>query len=258
MPLAVEIPLAVGKRIFTKGGCAMRKLIFTLSALNAILNALVIAIFMPHEVFILYDISGHAVATGSRWFYLIWAAVPVVFSGIMLLIKKFDKNAKNTEHTEDDEITNPIDEMFAEDSLSSDNWDMVVTWACAIFSWVLTGIALNEIENIGVIMPSIIVMMLSAGVIFLSSFYREVAPNSVAGIPLSWLPKSEEIRSKTNRVSFYSGVMGGFAGICLAAWSLVISNNFPNCLAIIVLLIFAVIIPIIYSYSLYKIAENKK
>ncbi|MDE7390008.1 MAG: hypothetical protein K2M82_03605 [Lachnospiraceae bacterium] len=233
----------------------MRKLLFTLSSINAVLNMLVIGIFMQPEVFVLYGFNGKALATGSRWFYLIWTAIPLIISGTLLIaenMKKKNNSVQNDNADEDDDLANPLDEIFGEISLGSGNWGLVATWFFAIISWVLTGIALNNIQDIGVILPSIIVIMLSAVMIFLSSFYREVAPNSVGGIRLPWLAKDTPLRDKTSRVCSYLGVMGGLAGVCLSAWSIVISNNLPNCVAIGILLVFSYIMPIIYSYITHK------
>lgn len=226
----------------------MRKLIFMLSSVNALLNALVIAVFMPPEVIVLYGFSGQALYRGSRWFYLIPVAVPLIISGCLFI---YGKNRQKPA-IEDDEMINPIDEMLSDSTVHSDNWGLVLTWFFAIISWVFTGIALNNIENIGVIFPSIVVIMLSAVVIFFSGFYKDVAPTAIAGVRLPWLAKNEEVRDKTNRVSFYLGVVGGFGGVCLAAWALVISSIIPNCFAVGILLMLSFVIPMIYSYVIYK------
>lgn len=236
----------------------MRKLVFTLSCVNAFLNALLIAVFMPPEVIVWYDFAGHASHHGSRWFYLILVAVPVLIAGGFLLQRCLaDSKKKNSSLNDSEEGISPIDEMLSDNSLHSDNWGMVLTWFFAIIGWVFTGIALNDIEDISIIMPSIVVIMLSAVVIFFSSFYGEVVPNAVSGIILPWLSKDAKVREKTGRCSFYLGVMGGFAGVCLAAWSLVVSSIIPDCVAVGVLLLTAFIIPMIYSYFIYKKSQKK-
>lgn len=237
----------------------MRKFIFTLSVVNAFLNALVVALFMPSEVIVLYGLNGHAAHYGSRWFYLFLLALPLFISGGMLLHSKLSGSSKKKETSEcGEEPISPIDEMFSGNSVHSDNWGLVITWFTAIMSWVFTGIALNDIDDISIIMPSIVVIMLSAAVIFFSSFYKEVAPTAIAGVRFPWLAKDEEVRERTNRISFYLGVMGGFAGVCLAAWSLIVSSIIPNCAAIMVLLMFAFIIPTVYSYIISKQTKTKK
>lgn len=234
---------------------------FTLSSINAILNALVIAIFMPDEVIVLYGFDGSAFMYGSRWIYLIPLAIPLIISGSFLLAEKLsdNKNQKNSvgsKKTYDDEVdvdtTNAIDEILTGNTLHSDNLSMVFTWFFAILSWVLTGIALNNIENVSIIMPSIIVVMLSAVVIFLASLHSNTSENSICGIKLEWLESSEEVRRKSGKLSMYMGVLSGMLGVCLAAWSLVISNNIPNFIAILIILVFALILPIGYSYAIYK------
>jgi len=239
---------------------------FTLSCVNAILNALVIAIFMPHEVIALYGLDGSAFKYGSRWFYLIPLAIPLLISGSLLIAEKFSSKQTSAESqpdkTDSDEIenedtTNAIDVILTGNTPHSDNLGMVFTWFFAVLSWVLTGIALNSIENISVIMPSIIVIMLSAVMIFMTSIYSNASPDSVCGIKLSWLKDNIAVQKKSGRFSTYMGVLSGMLGVCLAAWSLVVGNNIPNCIAVVILVIFAFVLPIFYSYIIEK-RINKK
>lgn len=237
----------------------MRKLMFTLSTVNAVLNALVIGIFMPKDVIVLYGIDGLAKAYGSRWFYLIFVAVPLIISGGLLIAEKLSQKDSSdmTDSTESDSVgdrdtSSAIEDMLGGKTLHSDNVGMICTWFFAIISWVMTGIALNNMENIGVILPSIIVVMFSAATIFLSSIYSSSKPNSIVGFKLKWLEGKEELSRKAGSFSLYAGVMSGMLGVCLAAWSLVISNNLPNCLAIIELVLVSVVSPIVYSYMISK------
>ena len=239
---------------------------FTLSSVNAVLNALVIAIFMPSEVIALYGSDGMAFLYGSRWVYLIPLSIPLIISGSFLIAEKISGkkkskgsgNPKKTGDEENDEYTtSAIDELLTGNTPHSDNLLMMFTWFFAILSWVLTGIALNNIEDISIIMPSIIVVMLSAVMIFMTSFHSSAASNSICGIKLKWLDSNEEVRKKSNRFSMYMGVFSGMFGVCLAAWSLVISNNIPNFVALFILIVLSLILPIIYSYIIYKMNLKK-
>lgn len=232
---------------------------FTLSTVNAVLNALVIAIFMPDNVIVLYGINGIARVHGSRWLYLIFVAIPLLISGGLMIVgnlseKKSSALSDNdvTQTVSDEDDSSPIEEILNGKTKHSDNVGMVCTWFFAIISWVMTGIALNNIDNIGIILPSIIVVMLSAATIFLSSIHSSSEPNSIIGFKLKWLEGNEKLCNKAGSFSMYAGVMSGMFGVCLAAWSLVISNNLPNCLAIIEMLLIAVVSPIVYSYILTK------
>lgn len=237
----------------------MRSLVFTLSAINALLNALVIALFMQPEVIVVYNMDGTAAMKGSRWLYLIWVAVPLIISGALLLSQKLSEKSKpsNDESDADSnaENENPIDQILNDSGDSGDNWGMVLTWVFAIISWVLTGIALNNIENVGVILPSIIVLMLSAVFIFFSSFYNSVSSYSVCGIRIKWIAGNRALVGKVKSVVAPIGLMGGLAGVCLAAWSLVISDNMPNCMAIVVLFLLEIVLPVFYSYILSKVKK---
>jgi len=226
---------------------------FTLSCVNAVLNTLVIGIFMTEKVIIMYAPSGAAAVYGSKWFYLIFAALPLLISGILLLLDKFSKksgSADKSETSEDDELPNALDEILTGNTQHNDNIAMVCIWFFAILSWVMTGIALNNIENISVILPSIIVIMLSAATIFMTSLYSNLSSASISGIHLKWLENDTVLCKKANRFSLYTGVLSGMIGVCLAAWSLVVSNNIPNCVAVIQLVFSAFVLPIVYAYTI--------
>ena len=165
-----------------KDGGYLRKLIFTLSSVNAVLNALVIAIFMEPEIIVLYKPDGTPGIMGSRWWYLVYVALPVLVSALFSIkvIAKEKANAKQNK----DQSSDPIEEILYGKLPHNYNTLMMIVWILAIISWIMTGIALNNIENISVILPSIIVIMLSAVTVFITSIYNSAAPNSVCGIKL--------------------------------------------------------------------------
>lgn len=232
----------------------MRKLMFTLSCINAVLNTLVIAIFMPHDVIMLYNISGTAVAYGSRWTYLLYVAIPVLISAVLLIVEKVTKKEAQSEdnNKSDDESLNALDEILTGNTPHNENIAMIFIWFFAIISWVMTGIALNNIENISVIMPSIIVIMLSAAAIFMTGLNGGSSSSTLCGIHLKWLDNNEIKGKLANRFSMYMGMLSGMVGVCLSAWSLVISNNIPNCIAVVQLLLAAFVLPIAYSYNICR------
>lgn len=235
---------------------------FTLSSVNAVLNALVIGIFMPDKVIVLYEFSGAAVAYGSKWCYLIYVAIPLIISGSLLISEKMSKKSNpasppdSDKPDDEDDSTNALDEFLTGNTPHKDNISVLCIWFFAILSWVMTGIALNNIENVSIILPSIIVIMLSAATIFMTSLHGSSSSTSISGIHLKWLENKEVICKKSNRFSLYAGMLSGMLGVCLAAWSLVISNNIPNCIAIAQLVLVAFIFPILYSYILYKKSEK--
>lgn len=230
----------------------MRRSIFTLSMVDVVLNLMVIGIFMPTDVITLYGLDGVAVSHGSKWFYAVYALLPLVVSGIFLIVDIAAGRGSAGGKNEDDEQPSAIDEFLAGKSRKSDNADILCTWFFAVISWVMTGLALNEIENIGVIMPSIIVVMLSAFVIFTSALYSGGDKLLICGVDVKWLDDLPKARRRTQRLSMLLGVMSGMIGVCLAAWSLVINNNLPNCIALLEMLAAAFLIPLLYSRSQSK------
>ena len=236
----------------------MRKLTFTLSTVNAVLNLMVIGIFMPDQVITLYSLTGAAVLHGSKWFYMIYAAIPLIISGAFLIAsvtqkKSDDQTSSESESTDEySEHSAAIDDFLAGKSQKSDNIDMLLTWFFAIISWVMTGLALNNIENISVIMPSIIVVMLSAFIIFTAALYSGGEKLQICGVDVKWLDSDKHALKRAKRFSMLLGVMSGMVGVCLAAWSLVINNNIPNCIALCEILALAFFAPLFYSRSQMK------
>lgn len=231
----------------------MRRLTFTLSTVNAVLNLMVIGIFMPKNVITFYGIGGSALLHGSKWFYIIYAAIPLIISGVFLIAEIAEK--KDSE--EGDETDNSaIDDFLSGQSRKSDNLDMLFTWFFAIISWVMTGLAMNNIENIGVIMPSIIVVMLSAFIIFTSSLYSGSESCKICGVDVKWLNGCKNALKRSKQLAMLLGVMSGMIGVCLAAWSLVVNNNIPNCIAVAELLTAAFLVPLAYSHFQAKKEKN--
>ena len=233
----------------------MRKLIFTLSTINAVLNALVIAIFMEPKIIVLYKPDGTPGIMGSRWWYLIYVMLPIIVSAAFFL--KDNVKEKSSAKQNDVSSPDPIEEILYGKLPHNYNTLMMTVWILAIISWIMTGIALNNIDNISIILPSIIVIMLSAVTVFITSIYNNAAPNSVCGIRLKWLEHNKKAARRANKISMYLGVMSGMIGVFLAAWSLVISSNIPNCIAIAELVLASYALPIIMSYFLSKKNTSK-
>ena len=215
---------------------------------------------MPSEVIVLYEFSGAAAVYGSKWCYLIFVAVPLIISGSLVISERLSKKTSalpDSDKPDEENPTNALDEILTGNTPHKDNIAMISIWFFAIISWVMTGIALNDIENISIILPSIIVIMLSAATIFMTSLYGNSSSKSVCGLHLKWLKNNEAVCKRANRFSLYAGLLSGMFGVCLAAWSLVISNNMPNCIAVAQLVLIAFIFPISYSYILHKKLNNK-
>ncbi len=232
----------------------MKKLIFTLSTINAVLNALVIAIFMEPEIIVLYKLDGTPGITSSRWWFLIYVVLPLIVSAIFFIRDRIRECADSKQRS--DSSNDPIEDLLSGKLPQNYNTLLMTVWILAIISWIMTGIALNNIQNISVIIPSIIVIMLSAVTIFITSIYNSAAPNSVCGIKLKWLEHNKKAARRANKISMYLGVMSGMIGVLLAAWSLVISSNLPNCIAIAELVTVSYVLPISVSYVLAK--KNKR
>ncbi len=232
----------------------MKKLIFTLSTINAVLNALVIAIFMEPEIIVLYKLDGTPGIKSSRWWFLIYVVLPLIVSAIFFIRDRIRERADSKQRS--DSSNDPIEDLLSGKLPQNYNTLLMTVWILAIISWIMTGIALNNIQNISVIIPSIIVIMLSAVTIFITSIYNSAAPNSVCGIKLKWLEHNKKAARRANKISMYLGVMSGMIGVLLAAWSLVISSNLPNCIAIAELVTVSYVLPISVSYVLAK--KNKR
>ena len=114
----------------------------------------------------------------------------------------------------------------------------IIPFISLLINGMIYGIGFGKEVNVQMMIPT----MLGILFIFLGNYMPKIKQNSTLGIKISWTLNNEENWNKTHRFAGKVWVLGGFA--------MVFSMFMPD-LAIIAMLA-CIIIPIIYSYSIYK------
>jgi uncharacterized membrane protein len=98
-------------------------------------------------------------------------------------------------------------------------------------------------------------VFIAMGLLFalIGSNMYNIKPNYFAGIRLPWTLESEDNWRRTHR---FAGKLWFFGGLCIALIAFVFTGD-PALYASAAITAAVVIIPIIYSYSIYKDQTNK-
>jgi uncharacterized membrane protein len=177
------------------------------AAISAI--AIIAMIFgMPERVPIHFNYSGEADSWGSKWFYAIFALIPLLELGSHQIYKRKSRNPNVRMNAELEEKVVALTGLF----LAAVGWFFVLmvrsgetrlntSFACLIFT------------GVGLLM------------IYVSNFMAKIRPNHTLGFRLSWTLKDETVWVKTHRIAGYTGVIGGviiivgsLLGMAFADW----------------------------------------
>jgi uncharacterized membrane protein len=208
-------------------------------AINGIIMAIFIAIQMKDTVPIHFGVSGEADSYGSKWTYLIFAIIPfILIWTYSIYIRKID--FENKEHNKKIErgIVVGISYFFA-----------VLGWVFALF--VSSG--KEKIDD--VILGTLVSGILGIFLVGISNYYGKIKKNHYLGIRLPWTLSDEENWNKTHR---FSGYLGVASGILILIWTIaeyifkIIPFYISAMIIIGTVIVVMVIIPIIYSYRLYR------
>ena len=124
-----------------------------------------------------------------------------------------------------------------------------VEWFISILSLIIVTVML--LTNSGVELPTVMIVLVLVGIlfIFLGNYMPKNRQNYSIGIRVSWTLENPENWNKTHR-------MGGFlwiiAGILLIIIAFLPLPNIAGIILIFIILILISVIPILYSYNLYK------
>lgn len=122
-----------------------------------------------------------------------------------------------------------------------------------ILLWTFTLAATKGIENIGAFVPSLILILMGALMIFIGNMYGKIKQNSTFGIKIRATLKSERVWKKTHRLGGYLAVVSGIIWIICGIVSFFMSTPSLWLLlpCLIVMIILMVIVPMVYAEVLY-------
>lgn len=208
------------------------------SIINFIVTTVFIALSPATTVPTHYNINGVADAYSSKWTFLWFQLIPLVFSVIIVSISylvKYDKiKSKNIKYI--NRVLFSLEIFFI------------------VFLWFIMIPALNMTENMSSGLDAFILISFGAILIIWSNMFPKIKQNSFIGIRTASTLKNEKIWRKTHRLAGYLGVIGAVIMIVFAIVTLFFS--LPTALSIIIgllmYIVLGLLIPAFYAYYLSK------
>lgn len=186
---------------------------------------------LPDEVAVHWNSEG--IADGYMHKALAAFGLPVLFFIINLISKTFLLNDPKKER-------------------QSQVIKTISMWIAPVLSVVLVPVTLYI--ALGVNIPIVMISSLVAGVllIILGNYLPKSRQNYTIGIKLPWTLNDEDNWNKTHRMAGFLWVCGGII--------LIVSNFFlsETYLYIPVIIVILVLVPVVYSYLLYKNTDKEK
>ena len=201
-------------------------LISCLLTLSPILVGLILWNKLPDTMNIHWGADGVADGTGSKAFVVF--LVPVILTVLNLLCF----------------LVTPLDKGSSKQNPKAMG---IIFWIIPLLSWAVNGfiysVALGKTWSAELLMP----LLFGALFLVIGNVMPKVTRNKTMGIKLFWTVYNEENWNKTHRLAGKLWVAGGV--LCLLCALLPTKVMFVAVLAITLAMI---LIPIIYSYSIYK------
>ncbi|MHC1770714.1 MAG: SdpI family protein [Flexilinea sp.] len=213
---------------------SIRKVLLTISVLNAVLLGIVISFSEKNIVATHFGLAGNADSWGSKWTYLLFGLIPLVLEFVYLYYRKYSEKKPELQKNKNiEEKTIPI-----------------IILLFIAMGWIFTSVALfgeGDLNN------SIYLITIIFGILmmYISNFYGKLSQNRRFGIKVPWTLKDETVWNKTHRLGGYLGVVGGMILVFSGVFGMALSNYYITGYGFIASMFFIVIIPIIYSAFLY-------
>jgi uncharacterized membrane protein len=130
----------------------------------------------------------------------------------------------------------------------------IVVWIIPIITMILYPVTLFYSLGANISISLVALLVLGMLILVLGNYLPKVRQNYVAGIRVPWTLTNEENWNKTNRLAGWLFTIGGLA-IIIEAFTM---QSIPLAMFIVTIsqLVIVTIIPIIYSYVLYKNQKN--
>ena len=214
---------------------SIRKILLTISVLNAVLLGIVISFSEKNIVSTHFGLAGNADSWGSKWTYLLFGLIPLVLEFVYLYYRKYSEKEPELQKNKNiEEKTIPV-----------------IILLFIAMGWIFTSVALfgeGELNN------SIYLITIIFGIlmIYISNFYGKLSQNRRFGIKVPWTLKDETVWNKTHRLGGYLGVVGGVILVFSGVFGMALNNYYIAGYGFIASMFFIVIIPIIYSAFLYS------
>jgi uncharacterized membrane protein len=130
----------------------------------------------------------------------------------------------------------------------------IVAWIIPFITMILFPVTIFYALGVNISISFVALLIVGILVLVLGNYMPKLRQNYVAGIKIPWTLNNEENWNKTNRLAGWLFTIGGLA-IIIAAFTM---QSIPVIMFVFTLtvLAFITIIPIVYSYVLYKSQKN--
>lgn len=187
---------------------------------------------LPDTIPIHWNAAGEADSYGSKWFVLLFAALPFITVGLMRFIPKIDPKRENYEKHMDVYVISTV----------------LVAMLLTIVGWAVVLSA----ENASFPMEQIIPGLMGVIFVIIGNYMPRIRHNYSFGIRTSWTLASETVWKKTHRVG----------GICFMVFGavMILQAVFPSAILAalsMALVIGSVIWLTVYSWYLWKKEQEK-
>lgn len=212
------------------------KITLILSIINFILTAAFTYTYDSSIIAIHYNVNGDADYWGSKWFILIFSAVPLVLSLIYTIVNYVNKSNKNAQ----------INKRVERKMLT-----YIILWFILI-EWIFI-LSLNNAQNI------IIYVFISVAVLFIALGLElpKLKRNKFIGFKTPWTLKSDLVWAKTHLLSKKCMIVSGIILALFSILSAILKIDILCIVGIIITVLITFILPYMYSYKIYKTVGDK-
>ncbi len=210
-----------------------KKVCSALALLNLALAAWVITT-LPEVVPVHFNLWGQPDRFGTRWWYLLTGALPVIAMAIYLI---YERATKDNERVKKNRA---IEEKVIP----------IISLVFALVGWLLLIVAKRG-GTFSADWFGMIYVLMGLLMVFINNFMGKISQNRNFGIKLPWTFKDEVVWNKTNRLGGYVGVVIGIAMIIGGVIGVAGHPGWASGVFFAALLLY-LIIPTVYAYRLYK------
>lgn len=218
----------------------MRRLSLTLSAISALAMLIALAAWIPDTIVYHYDIRGMANQWGSKWWYALIALLPLALAISYECYRHSEKGSVRNRAVED-RLIPLLPPLFI------------------LLGWVMLLNGVNSAAKLDVRAGCGIMIGLGLVMIVFLNYSGKIQQNRHMGIRTPWTLKNEQVWKRTHRLSGFAGVAGGLILMISGVVGMILTEHaWIICMSgLLLALILIVLLPIIYSYIIYKkIAEK--
>lgn len=183
---------------------------------------------------------------GTKWVIVLFGLLPII---LVFLMQLYFTKMKNTKAYKQ-KYKNAEENTGLEKKILP-----IIILFITLMTWLPAFIACNynnadAIFNIPIFL--IVGMPMGLLMVYLSNFMGTIRYNRYFGVRTPWTLRNETVWKKTHRISAYTGVVGGIIILVCSAAAFFIDSFVVFFSGLFTGIILVAIIPIIYSYVVYK------